>query len=50
MNKKIIIANEIGKLYNPNKGYTQRPFSTYVPTNLKSNIQIKRMNYIFFFF
>lgn len=33
--KTSIIANEIGALYNPNKGYTQRPFSIYVPKNLK---------------
>lgn len=32
-----IIANDIGKLNNPNRGYTQRPFSQYVSRKLKQN-------------
>lgn len=35
--KTTIIANDIGKLNIPNRGYTQRPFSQNVSKNLKSN-------------
>lgn len=35
--RNTIIANAIGKLWSPNKGYTQRPFSMYVSKKLESN-------------
>jgi len=39
-NKRTMIPNEIGKLNRPNKGYTQRPFSTYVPKKLKIKLNV----------
>lgn len=34
-NKNTMMASDMGKLYIPNRGYTQRPFSTYVSKNLE---------------
>lgn len=45
--KTIIIPNEIGRLNRSNKGYTQRPFSAYVPKKLK--IKLKNQYFINFF-